>query len=167
MLWVFFTGGSKGGGISRKIGHHSMMILLPSSFISRKIEHHFIMVPLPSSFISRTIEHHSIMIPLPFSFISRIEHHSMMILLPSSLISRKIEHHFIMIPLPSRFISRIEHDSSALQSYTKKKYVWTNHLKIPICNFQEHITMCYSFYLLFTDHPSGWHPTSWQDVFHF
>ena len=29
---------------------------------------------------------------------------------------------------------------------------------------QEHTTMCYSFYLLFTDPPAGWHPASWQDV---
>ena len=29
---------------------------------------------------------------------------------------------------------------------------------------QEHTTMCYSFYLLFTNHPGGWYPASWQDV---
>ena len=33
--------------------------------------------------------------------------------------------------------------------------------------FQEHTTMWYSFYLLFTDPPAGWHPVSWQDVLWF
>ena len=32
---------------------------------------------------------------------------------------------------------------------------------------QEHTTMCYSFYLLFTAPPAGWHPPSWQDVLWF
>ena len=29
---------------------------------------------------------------------------------------------------------------------------------------QQWANMCYSFYLLFTDHPAGWHPASWEDV---
>ena len=55
------------------------------------------------------------------------------------------------------------------RTYTIIEWFLYSHL-YPLCHVslsQEHTTMCYSFYLLFTDPPAGWHPASWQDVLCF
>ena len=45
--------------------------------------------------------------------------------------------------------------------------VWHIHTWCIVLPYQELTTMCYSFYLLFTDPPAGWHPASWHDVLWF